>query len=126
MIWCVTSDKSFVISGLDSLVPFTLVMILLRQSEHGTPVSFGGGGAAGADGSGGAVLDLSLPLRPACTAAREPWASPVFCIAAPRRKPMERKGKQTDGDAALHLPFPQRFAHANKTQEACRFAFKNE
>ena len=121
-----TFDKSFTISGLDSLVPFTLVITLLRQSQHKTPVGFGGGGAAGADGSGGAVLDLSRLLRAACTAAREPWASPVFCIPALRRKPMERKGKQTDGDTALHLSCPQRFAHANKTQEACRFAFKNE
>lgn len=31
------SDKSFKISGLDSLLPFTLVMILLRQSKHETP-----------------------------------------------------------------------------------------
>lgn len=60
MICCVTFDKSFTISGLDSLVPFTLVMILLRQNEHETPVAFGGGGAAGADGSGGPALDLSL------------------------------------------------------------------
>lgn len=30
---------------------------------------------------------------------------------------MKRKRKQTDRDTALHLPFPQRFAHANKNQE---------
>lgn len=103
-------------------MPFTLVMILLRQNEHEAPVGFGGGGTDADSGSGRPVLDLSWPLQ----ANWEPWASPVFCIPTPRRKPMKRKGKQTGGDAALHLPFPQRFTHANKNQEARRFAFKNE
>lgn len=101
-------------------------MILLRQSEQGTAAGFGGGGGAGADGSGGPAMDLSLRLRDVCAATPKPWASPVFCITALRRKPMKWKTKQTDGDATLHLSFPQRFAYANKKQEACRFAFKNE
>lgn len=103
-------------------MPFTLVMILLRQNEHEAPVGFGGGGTDADSGSGRPVLDLSWPLQ----ANWEPWASPVFCIPTLRRKPMKWKGKQTGGDAALHLPFPQRFTHANKNQEAHRFAFENE
>lgn len=39
---------------------------------------------------------------------------------------MQRKGKETDGDAALHLSFPQKFAHPNKTQDIGGFASKNE
>lgn len=122
MICCVTFDKSFRNPGLSSLVSFTLVMILLGQNEHEAPVGFGAGGTDAESGSDQPVLDLSQLLQ----VNWEPWTSPVFCIPALRRKPMKRKGKQTDGDAALHLPFPQRFAHANKNQEACRFAFENE
>lgn len=122
MICCVTFDKSYRIPGLSSLVPFTFVMILLMQNEHEAPAGFGEGGTGTDSGSDQPVLDLSQPLQ----MYWEPWASPMFCISALRRKPMKWKGKQTDGDAALHLPFPQRFAHANKNQEAGRFACENE
>lgn len=117
-----TFDKSFRIPGLNSLVPFTSVMILLTQNEHKAPVGFGEGGTDTDGDSDQPVLDLSRLLQ----VNWERWASPVFCIPALRRKPMKWKRKHTDGDTALHLLFPQRFAQAYKNQEALKSAFEKE
>lgn len=92
MVCCATPDNSFEISGLDSLVPFTLVMILLRQSEHATPVGFGGGGAAGADGSGGPVPDLSCHSELLAQQPESPRQ--VLCFAWPLRGGNPWSGKE--------------------------------